>query len=122
MIRFHKNPSDVVSLPTDLAARILHEIAIASDAASARISLSFLDDWKPRDYPFRPNRGLGVLIECGRSDSILLVTKPPYRVEFPNTLPTVFEGLAQLMSRMREPAGTVSRNITSLLTEIRDER
>ena len=120
MRRFLDDP-ELVYRPTDLAARILREIAMASEAGAAEIRLTFRQDWEP-DTPFERHRGLGVHIECGRADSFLLVLKPPYTEIFPNTLPTVFDGLAKLMAGAREPNSTIALQLTALLNGSDHER
>ena len=119
MRRFHQDP-EVVHRTTDLAARILREIAMASEAGSAEIRLLFRQDWKPNKYRSK-ERGLGVHIECGREDSFLLVTGYPDTPDFTNTLTTVFDALAKLMDRARKPGGTVARQLRALLNEHDDE-
>ena len=120
MRRFHKEPQ-VVYQATELAARILREIAMASEAGSAEIRFRFLQDWEPNKYR-SDERGLGVHIECGREDSFLHVLKPPCRIDFPNTLPTIFDGLAKLMSSARAPNSTITLQLEKLLNGIDDER
>jgi hypothetical protein len=118
MRRFHKNP-EVVCHPTDLAARILREIAMASEAGFAEIRLLFRQDWKPSKYG--GERGLGVHIECGRADSFLLETKYGDTFSFANDLPTVFDSLAKLMARAWDPSGEVARQLRALLNEDADD-
>ncbi len=118
MRRFHKNP-EVVSHPTDLAARILREIAMASEAGFAEIRLLFRQDWRPSKNS--SERGLGVHIECGRADSFLLVMTYGNTFSFANDLPTVFDFLAKLMARAWDPSETVTRQLRALLNEDADE-
>jgi hypothetical protein len=120
MKRFQKDP-EVVSRATELAARILREIAMAADAGSAEIRLYFRQDWMPKDL-WGNECGLGVHIECGREDTLLLCLQSPYTIEFPNTLPTVFDGLAKLMADAREPNSTVALQLKAFLNGCDNER
>jgi hypothetical protein len=117
MKRFFDDP-EIVSRSTELAARILREIAMASEAGSAEIRLLFRQDWRPNKY--RAERGLGVHIECGREDSFLLVTKLGSTPEFSNTLATVLGALAKLMAGAWESGGMVDRRLWALLNEHED--
>ena len=107
-------PSEFAS-PIVLAARILHEMAIAADAASATITLSFVKEYTHKGGAGPNTRGLAVQIDCGRVNTILCGLEPPYWDRFPNTLPHVFEALAKLMTRAGESGDPVLAELKSLL-------
>ena len=120
MKRFFDDP-EIVYRPTDLTARILREIATASEAGAAEVHLAFRQNWQPNHFNSK-DQGLGVHIECGRADSFLLISGYPDTLDYTNSLPTVFDALAKLMVRAREPGGTVARQLRALLNEHDDDR
>jgi hypothetical protein len=110
---------EFINSPTEMTARILREIAMASEAGAAEIRFRFLQNWKPKNA-LHGARGLGVHIECGRSDYFLLVSETSYTNSRKTTLPMVLEALATLVARAREACRLEDHELTNLIDEISD--